>query len=124
VPPVCPFEDARGHWSEAFICDAFALGLVQGDSKARFAPDRQVTRLEMALMLERLVDVDEGQAAGAIERFADASAISEWARGYVGIAATQGWLEGRANDRFEPPANATRAGAVTTILRLWKTLHP
>jgi len=22
--PVCPFEDIRGHWAEAIICDAFA----------------------------------------------------------------------------------------------------
>lgn len=191
--PVCPFGDIRGHWAEEIICDSFALRLVNGASKTRFEPDRQVTRLEMALMLERLVEGDgaalparlpfadasdipawaeeavraavakgivngypdgafrphrivsreemaamlvnaarammaelpnERQAAAAIGRFADAPAISGWARGYVGIAAAQGWMQGKGNGRFEPHAHATRAEAAATILRLWRSLQP
>lgn len=194
-PPVCPFVDVRGHWAEAAICDAFERGLLQGVSDTRFAPDRQVTRLELALMLGRLVvrddaappaplpfadaaDIpawaesalraaaakgivkgypdgafrphqpvsreqlaamlaraarvlaadgalpDERQAAAAVGRFADATAISAWARGDAGLAVTQGWMQGRGNGRFEPHANATRAEAAATILRLWKSLQP
>jgi len=129
-----PFADASDipAWAEETIGAAAAAGIVEGYPDGTFRPHRFVTREEVAAMLVGAARAamaegelpDERQTAGAAGRFADAPAISEWALGDVSIAAVQGWMEGREGGRFEPLANATRAEAATTILRLWKALHP
>lgn len=99
--PVCPFLDIRGHWAEAAVCEAFTYGLVQGETETRFAPDRQLTRVEAAIMLARLAGPAEENARAALP-FADASDIPAWAEDELRAAVMAGIVKGYPDGTFQP----------------------
>ncbi|CAJ1313857.1 S-layer homology domain-containing protein [Paenibacillus nuruki] len=47
------FKDVKGHWAEATIAKAYAMGLVQGYQDGTFRPNAKVTRAEYASLLTR-----------------------------------------------------------------------
>lgn len=133
-PAPLPFADASDipAWAESALRASAAKGIAKGYPDGAFRPHQPVSREQMAAMLARAARAltadgalpDERQTAAAAGRFADAPAIAAWARGDVGLAATQGWMQGRGDGRFDPHANATRAEAAATLLRLWESLRP
>lgn len=48
------FDDIANHSAAAFIQQAYALGMVEGDGTSSFHPDRAITRQEVAVMLWRM----------------------------------------------------------------------
>ncbi|MGI5874047.1 MAG: S-layer homology domain-containing protein, partial [Bacillota bacterium] len=54
-----PFVDIEGHWGEDAIINIYRLGLVNGVSENRFAPDMEITRGMVVTILYRL----EGEPA-------------------------------------------------------------
>ena len=51
-----PFTDIAGHWAEDYIYAAYALGWVQGFGDGTFRPDRQITRAEVAALVNRALN--------------------------------------------------------------------
>ncbi len=49
------FNDVSGHWAKEEIETAAAHGIVLGTGDGMFSPDRQLTRQEMAVMLDRIL---------------------------------------------------------------------
>ena len=49
------YSDTNGHWAEATIDSFSALGLIEGYN-GEFFPDKSITRGEMAVILDRLMD--------------------------------------------------------------------
>ncbi|MBQ8765016.1 MAG: S-layer homology domain-containing protein, partial [Clostridia bacterium] len=76
------FKDVpQGQWYSDAVLWAAANGIVSGISKTQFAPDSDVTREQMALIIYRFAKL---QGYGIIEKadisgFADASDVSDWA---------------------------------------------
>lgn len=58
------FTDTSEHWAKDEIEIAAAHGIVLGTGDGKFSPDRQLTRQEMAVMLDRILDqlADTGDA--------------------------------------------------------------
>ena len=84
--------------------------MVSGVGGGRFAPDRPITRQEMAVMLSNYtafkgIDIP---AHRAMPVFADHGQISEWALTASIALAKAGVINGSSN-RFNPQGNATRA---------------
>lgn len=55
--PECSFTDIEKHWAKSSICEAAALGIVEGVSAHIFEPNRYVTRTEFAIMLLRTLGI-------------------------------------------------------------------
>jgi len=51
------FPDTNGHWAETFICWLKDNGIAGGYPNGTFGPDNQVTRAEMAIMLQRVANL-------------------------------------------------------------------
>lgn len=125
-----PFIDVPvGHWSASWVKAAVERGLVQGDG-AYFYPDQALTREEMMVMLVRAMNEGATAAAMSLEdadrkiRFKDKSEISDWAKGYVALAADYRLIEGD-EDGLHPGKTSIRAEAAAVIHRLlmeWKAL--
>ncbi|REK74396.1 N-acetylmuramoyl-L-alanine amidase [Paenibacillus paeoniae] len=66
-PPAEPaqpegFNDILGHWAEPSIRKANQVGLLNGVSPQRFAPDEPLTRAQAAVLLDRLGLLEKGGA--------------------------------------------------------------
>ncbi len=78
-----PFEDVRGHWGYPAIDKAYGTALITGYPDGTFRPDRQITRAEVARIVNKLYDraVDETgllRVVTRVERFEDLTR-SHWA---------------------------------------------
>lgn len=60
-------------------------------------------------------------AAATSNTFTDRTAISEWAQSAVASASASHVIDGYSDGSFKPQANATRAEAVTVIMKSIKS---
>lgn len=54
---VIEFDDTKGHWAEKYINKARYYGIVSGTSDNNFEPDRQITREEFCLLIDKVFDI-------------------------------------------------------------------
>ncbi|MBP1991973.1 S-layer homology domain-containing protein [Paenibacillus eucommiae] len=124
--PGSSFEDVKAaDWYAGYVTAAAEAGLVQGLNGATFAPDRMISREEMAVMLVRAYEWKQEKAAEAasIAEFSDQDQASEWARQALAFAQKLGLVSGRGDNRFIPQGMTTRAEgaqAVYNLLNLYK----
>ncbi|QMV42694.1 FG-GAP-like repeat-containing protein [Cohnella cholangitidis] len=110
------FNDIKGHWAEADIQAAFALGIVKGDQAGAFRPNAAINRAEFIVMLNR---VRKGSSDSS-NVFSDGPAISAWARDAVNAAAAQGIITGYGDGTFRPDQSVTRAEMAAMLVRAMK----
>lgn len=107
-----------GHWSHPYIEAAVAHGVI--DPGGQFAPQRPVTRLEVARWLHR-ADPEmprvPGGAPGSSSSFADVSRIPAEALPAVEAVAAAGLIRGFPDGRFGPDEPLTRAQGATILWR-------
>lgn len=107
------FSDLAGHWGEAAIYKASALGFANGYTDGTFLPNRSVTRAEFAVMLARALQLQVEKES----TFADAALIPEWARGYVAAAVKEKWITGYEDHKFHANRLITREEMAAIIVR-------
>jgi hypothetical protein len=115
-PTACAFRDIAGHWAEAPICEAAALGVVQGDDAGMFHPQRQVTRIEFAAMLLRALEISTEGESRALT-FADADRIPDWAKDVASAAVKAGVLEGYLDGTLRPLQTVSRSEMAAMMTR-------
>lgn len=71
------FVDLEGHEAAPYIQIAHDLGMVMGDGKGNFYPDRSITRQEAAVMIYRLISAQYPPEAYAAVKLAGST--DEWA---------------------------------------------
>ncbi len=110
-----PFTDT----TDSDVLRAYALGIVNGVSEDRFAPDQTLTREQAVTMLGRVYELTETSAVsgGATleqsdQLFADDGSISDYARNYVYFFVGQGIVDGVGHGQFSPLGTMTREQAV------------
>jgi hypothetical protein len=108
------FNDTADHWAKDFIAAAAAEGIVTGYSDTSFGPDDSITREQMAVMIAKAAELTDASAG---KDFADGGQISDWAKEAVARAGGEGIISGYPDNTFRPRATATRAEAVTVIVK-------
>lgn len=104
-----------------YIQWAYEQGIVQGIGNSRFAPDRAITREELAAILANYTKFfgDELPVTGDTRTFADDSNIGAPYRDAVKMMQEAGVMTGDRESKFNPTANATR-GEVASMLHRYK----
>lgn len=118
------FSDvAPGEYYATAIDWAAENGLVYGYDSGRFAPNRRITRQEMAAILYRYwrLTGGEGEPSGNIDGFQDASQADPYAREALCWAIGVKLISGTGASTLEPAAPATRA-QTAAILKRWDGL--
>ncbi|MDO4799372.1 MAG: S-layer homology domain-containing protein, partial [Bacillota bacterium] len=105
------FTDIQGHRAEKSIQFVASLGLMEGVTKDKFAPNQVLTRAMVVTVLARMV-----QALPGKHRFADVPTGSYY-DAYVGWAFQNGIVVGRDPSRFDPHANITREELAAILAR-------
>lgn len=93
--------------------------IVYGFSDTVFAPEQNITREQIAAIMERYADY-KGQTtdeAGDLTQFTDNDSISWWAVENVRWAVGRGIISGKGNNILDPLGNATRAEIASIIMR-------
>lgn len=78
-----------------------AIGVIKGYNPGNFAPDKEITRAELAMLAVNALGLDEAMAPQAI-RYNDVP-IGYWAENYIGIISQLGIMVGYEG-YFEPDA--------------------
>jgi len=116
---LCPFTDIDQHWAKVDICEATALGIVEGVSANIFMPDSYVTRTEFAIMLMRTMQIGINNEAPETS-FSDKDSIPAWARVAVQTAVAEGILEGYLDGSLKPERTVSRTELAIMVARAMK----
>ena len=120
------FSDVKeSDWFAPYVRWASDNGIVNGYEDGTFAPNKPISREQMAAILMRfctafgyeLPEVNEPMT------FADAEKISAWALTDVSRAQRTGLINGRTGGVFDPAGTATRAEMCAVLSRLFEKLN-
>ncbi len=118
-----PFTDVTdGDARKNAILWANAQGIVNGVSASAFNPDGNITRQAFAKVLNLFAAKDVNKDAlssreDVISDYADASAVSSWAKAPLNWAVASEFITGKAGGRLDPAGTATRAQVAVILCR-------
>lgn len=116
---------ASGQTYQDEIGAAAAADLVRGLPGNIFAPDKTLTRQELAAILVRAAchkgsaaDLTTDRAAELLAAYSDGDTVADWARIAVAAAVNEGLMVGVPGERLDPCGTVTRAEAAAFVQRL------
>jgi len=115
------FSDTQGHWAQAEIEAARQNGIISGVGDNRFAPDRRVTREEMAVMLYNLLSSGQNGAGGGLSAAGYTDVTEQgnpWSYEAITALSRTDLLRGYADGSFRPKNNLSRAEMAVLLIRL------
>jgi spore germination protein YaaH len=109
------FDDARGSWAESYINTARRYSLIDGIGNNLFAPDRPVSRQELAVMLNNHL----GYApSGGSAVFEDVCSVENaWSYGAISALSEKGIITGYPDGSFKPEVSVSRAEMTALVVR-------
>jgi hypothetical protein len=108
-----------GKYYTGYIQWAYESGIVSGVGDSRFAPDRNITREEMAVIVNNYLKIKNYTLTERDDMvFQDESEISDWAKSAVHRLARCGIVTGKGDSRYDAHAGATRAELVSILNRV------
>ncbi|GBF75181.1 hypothetical protein PA598K_03567 [Paenibacillus sp. 598K] len=110
-----------GAWYAEAVARLRAAGVLAGDGNGRLWPQRPISREEAAKLIAISFGI-EPLAEEAESPFGDEAEIAAWSRGYVEALHALGFIQGRADGRFEPKGRLTRAEAVQMMDNIVPTI--
>lgn len=118
------FTDVDIHaWYGKATAWAANKNIVSGVGGGKFDPDAQITREQMAVMLNNYIKYKGIKLASTSQpTFADANAVSSWAKDAVTQIQSYGLISGVGENKFAPMANADRASVATIFTNFIKAL--
>ena len=108
------FSDVTTGWYANAVNWAAAEGIVTGVGGGRFAPDRPITRQDLAVMLWRYAGSPEPRKNEL--DFSDAGKVSTYAWKALCWANENGIVSGKGNGILDPKGKATRAEAAQMLM--------
>ena len=127
-----PFEDI----DDENVAKAYGLGITKGISENLFAPEKDISREEVATMLTRTLKAympDLDTSNNTTSKFSDDFAISDWAKDSVYFMVSKNIILGIGNNKFAPKnttadeeavmyANSTREQALLMSVRAFEAI--
>ena len=106
---------------------AYNFGVASGTPSGEFAPNRDVTREEMAKMLVSVMcateldgfQIESTKSDSEILNFSDANQISSWAKNSIKLALEYQLINGINDNELNPLGSVTREQAIATINRTY-----
>ncbi|SHH94492.1 Spore germination protein YaaH [Sporobacter termitidis DSM 10068] len=110
------FDDAKGGWAEAYINTARRYNLISGVGGNVFAPDRPVTRQEIAVMVRNALGYPDVVQQAA---FSDVTLSgNSWSYGAITALSASGVITGYPDGTFRPEVSISRAELTALLTRL------
>lgn len=109
--------DTAEHWAKNYVAATVNKGLFIGYDNGNFEPEWGITRQEMAIVLVRLLGLEDqlGKAPGVT--YKDYTEIAPWAYEYVALTTKLGIYEGYDDGFFRPKKIVTREELCAILIR-------
>lgn len=117
-------SDIDGYFYERQVRLLCAIGVVKGYEDGTFRGETEISRQELAIMLQRFVEVVFGEDAAdmqfgeAVKAFKDADQVDDWAAAEVEWCRRAGIFRGDDDAYFHPEDDANRAEVAQTLMRM------
>ncbi|SFK83335.1 PQQ-like domain-containing protein [Paenibacillus sp. 1_12] len=108
--------DSIEDWAAKSVKQAVQKGIISGYPDGSFRPTANITHAEMISMVVK--GLGFALTPGVATAYADDADIPEWAKPAAAISGKNNLLGGTEGNNFAPSALATRAEAVTAIVRM------
>ncbi|WP_019909168.1 S-layer homology domain-containing protein [Paenibacillus sp. HW567] len=109
------FKDARSSWAAGYISTLADKGIISGYADGSFKPNAPISRAEMVTILARVLDLNVLGTSAPVS-FSDVNS-GYWAAEAIAQASSANLVQGLSASAFSPNGKATRAEAVTIIIR-------
>ncbi len=119
------FKDvAKGQWYSDAVAWAAANGIVSGITSTEFAPDSDISREQMALIIYRFAKMQGYNVSDAsdLSNFADTSDVSDWTIDALSWANKARLVNGTSETTLSPKATATRAQVAAILMRFCENI--
>ncbi|KWX89025.1 hypothetical protein AMQ83_03105, partial [Paenibacillus riograndensis] len=109
------FKDLKQtNWAYIEVQRAIAQGYISGFNDNTFRSGKQITRQETAVILSRLLKLDNTVQTVAVPA-KDANLIPEWSKSAISYLLDKGIMSSDPDGRFQPQREMTRAESVVVI---------
>lgn len=122
--PACDAENAFmdvpvGQWYTDAVIWANDEKIVSGMGDGLFAPNMEITREQMVVMLYNYAKYKgyDVTASADLSTFADNASVSAWAQPAMQWAVAEGYISGMGDSQLAPQGTATRAEIASVIMR-------
>lgn len=122
--PACDAENAFmdvpvGQWYTDAVIWANDAKIVSGMGEGLFAPNMEITREQMVVMLYNYAKYKgyDVTASAGLSKFADNASVSTWAQPAMQWAVAEGYISGMGDSQLAPQGTATRAEIASVIMR-------
>lgn len=108
-------------WARGAIAAAVKKGLLKGypvQGGVAFKADIPIARVELAVILSRIIETKKVQSTGEVPVFSDITSFPDWAKEAVNTVVAGGIISGYPDGTFRPSKPVTRAEMASMILRL------
>ncbi len=105
--------DYVDHWAEDYIMQVMELGIAEGVSEDKFAPDTEITRVELTKMVVNAAGYEVPEMAEETS-FSDVD-LEAWYAPYVQVAEEEGLVEGYSDGTFGVAEEVNRAEALKIL---------
>ena len=111
-------------WYSDAVAWAASNGIVSGISSTEFAPDSDISREQMALIIYRFAKLQGYDVSNAadISDFADTDDVSDWALDAIKWANKTELVNGTSDTTLSPKDTATRAQVSTILMRFCENI--
>ncbi|MGZ9583623.1 S8 family serine peptidase [Paenibacillus marinisediminis] len=117
------FSDVQeGSWYYEAVQTAVAAGFIKGYSDESFAPNKNISRAEMAVILSRVLKHlgQTKETNNALSQFTDKDLIQAWAKEEAAHVVGLGIMKGKGAGKFAAQDFTTRAEAAVVVYRVFK----
>ncbi len=110
------FNDVQNdHWAASYIQAVKDMGIVSGYAGGKYEPNKQITRAEMAVMMQKALKLADGTAT----QFADQADIPAWASNAVNSVVAKAYMQG-GNGKFRANDATTRAEVSAVLYKTFQ----
>ena len=112
------FTDTAGHWAQREIEIAAEAGIIKGVGNNRFEPDKVLTREQMAVLLDRLLDDGSGSGSYSPVSFTDVDPFEAWSYSAICRMTAADLIKGFPDGTFRPREAISRGQMAVLIERV------
>ncbi len=122
----CFSDVPEGEWYTDAVIWAAENNLVSGVGENQFAPEEEISREQMALIIYRYAKKCGVDVSGSenLDKFTDTNEISDWALDAMKWANSVDLINGTSDTMLSPKHTTTRAQVATILMRLCSIVTP